>query len=162
MNLVPPDLREIAVLAEPLTIAEKALAQIFWMMQQRRHGSTRKRRARSSGKGLSALVLGVGPVGLLGAMVLATAGFTTYVYSHELPPSPRIDLVQAIGGTTSPRRPRRSANWRRRSATSTWSTKPSGIRTSLSKRSRCSAPTASSCLPASPAWRPLTGRPGST
>ena len=35
MNVVPPQLRDIAVLAEPLTIAEKALAQIFWMMQQR-------------------------------------------------------------------------------------------------------------------------------
>ena len=44
-------------------------------------------------------MLGVGPVGLLGAMVMATAGFTTYVYSRELPPSPRIDLVTAIGAT---------------------------------------------------------------
>ena len=35
MNPVPPDLREIAVLVEPLTIAEKALSQIYWMMQQR-------------------------------------------------------------------------------------------------------------------------------
>ena len=35
MNVVPPDLREFAVLAEPLTIAEKALGQIFWMMQRR-------------------------------------------------------------------------------------------------------------------------------
>jgi threonine dehydrogenase-like Zn-dependent dehydrogenase len=51
------------------------------------------------GRGLSALVLGVGPVGLLGAMVLATAGCTTYVYSREVPPSPRIDLVDAIGAT---------------------------------------------------------------
>ena len=32
-------------------------------------------------------------------MTLATAGFSTYVYSRELPPSPRIDLVDAIGAT---------------------------------------------------------------
>jgi threonine dehydrogenase-like Zn-dependent dehydrogenase len=32
-------------------------------------------------------------------MTLATAGFTTYVYSREVPPNPRIDLVAAIGGT---------------------------------------------------------------
>jgi threonine dehydrogenase-like Zn-dependent dehydrogenase len=32
-------------------------------------------------------------------MTLASAGFTTYVYSRELPPSPRIDLVDAIGAT---------------------------------------------------------------
>jgi glucose 1-dehydrogenase len=96
---VPPDLRDIAVLAEPLTIAEKALLQIFWMMQQRPPWLAADTPRDEQGRGLSALVLGVGPVGLLGAMVLATAGFTTYVYSRELPPSPRIDLVDAIGAT---------------------------------------------------------------
>src|ERR1700761_2192979 len=35
MNLVPAGLRDIAVLAEPLTIAEKALEQIFGMMRFR-------------------------------------------------------------------------------------------------------------------------------
>ncbi len=99
MNLVPPDLREIAVLAEPLTIAEKALAQIFWMMQQRPPWTDPETPSEERGKGLSVLVLGIGPVGLLGAMLLVTAGFTTYVYSRELPPSPRIDLVAAIGAT---------------------------------------------------------------
>jgi threonine dehydrogenase-like Zn-dependent dehydrogenase len=99
MNLVPPDLREIAVLAEPLTIAEKALAQIFWMMQRRPPWIGPDTPGEERGRGLSALVLGIGPVGLLGAMVLVTAGFTTYVYSREGPPSPRIDLVDAIGAT---------------------------------------------------------------
>ena len=99
MNLVPPDLREIAVLAEPLTIAEKALGQITWMMQQRPPWLDPQTPGEERGRGLSALVLGIGPVGLLGAMVLASAGFTTYVYSRELPPSPRIDLVAAIGAT---------------------------------------------------------------
>ena len=99
MNVVPADLREIAVLAEPLTIAEKALAQIFWMMQQRPPWIDPETARGERGNGLSAVVLGIGPVGLLGAMVLANAGFTTYVYSRELPPSPRIDLVAAIGAT---------------------------------------------------------------
>jgi threonine dehydrogenase-like Zn-dependent dehydrogenase len=99
MTLVPPDLREIAVLAEPLTIAEKALTQIFWTMQQRPPWLDPDTPSQQRGKGLSALVLGIGPVGLLGAMTLASAGFTTYVYSRELPPSPRIDLVDAIGAT---------------------------------------------------------------
>jgi glucose 1-dehydrogenase len=99
MNAVPADLRDIAVLAEPLTIAEKALAQIFWMMQQRPPWLDPKTPDQERGRGLSALVLGLGPVGLLGAMTLATAGFTTYVYSRELPPSPRIDLVAGIGAT---------------------------------------------------------------
>ena len=99
MNVVPPDLREIAVLAEPLTIAEKALEQIFAMMQNRPPWLDPQTPSHERGRGLSALVLGIGPVGLLGAMTLATAGFTTYVYSRELPPSPRIDLVDAIGAT---------------------------------------------------------------
>ena len=99
MNLVPPELREIAVLAEPLTIAEKALAQIFWMMQHRPPWLDPQTPSQARGDGLSALVLGIGPVGLLGAMTLATAGFTTYVYSREVPPNPRIDLVGAIGAT---------------------------------------------------------------
>jgi glucose 1-dehydrogenase len=99
LNLVPPDLREIAVLTEPLTIAEKALAQIFWMMQRRPPWIDPGIPSEKRGQGLSALVLGIGPVGLLGAMTLVTAGFTTYVYSREMPPNPRIDLVAAIGAT---------------------------------------------------------------
>jgi threonine dehydrogenase-like Zn-dependent dehydrogenase len=99
LNVVPAGLREIAVLAEPLTIAEKAIAQIFWMMQHRPPWLDPQIPSEERGRGLSALVLGVGPVGLLGAMTLATAGFTTYVYSREVPPSPRIDLVSAIGAT---------------------------------------------------------------
>jgi glucose 1-dehydrogenase len=99
LNLVPPDLREIAVLTEPLTIAEKALGQITWMMQQRPPWLDPRTPGEERGDGLSALVLGIGPVGLLGATVLASAGFTTYVYSRELPPSPRIDLAAAIGAT---------------------------------------------------------------
>ena len=99
LNLVPPDLREIAVLAEPLTIAEKALGQVSWMMRQRPPWLDQETPGEERGRGLSALVLGIGPVGLLGAMVLVSAGFTTYVYSREVPPHPRIDLVAAIGAT---------------------------------------------------------------
>jgi glucose 1-dehydrogenase len=99
MNLVPSGLREIAVLAEPLTIAEKALAQIVWMTRYRPPWLDPQSPPEERGHGLSALVLGLGPVGLLGAMTLAAAGFTTYVYSREEPPNPRIDLVTAIGAT---------------------------------------------------------------
>jgi len=99
LDLVPPHLREFAVLTEPLTIAEKALAQVTWMMRQRPPWLDPQTPGEDRGRGLSALVLGVGPVGLLGALAMATAGFTTYVYSRELPPNPRIDLATAIGAT---------------------------------------------------------------
>jgi threonine dehydrogenase-like Zn-dependent dehydrogenase len=96
---VPAALADLAVLTEPLTIAEKALTQVFWLMQHRPPWLSPETPAEQCGRGLSALVLGAGPVGLLGAMALTVAGFSTYVYSRELPPSPRTDLVAAIGAT---------------------------------------------------------------
>jgi threonine dehydrogenase-like Zn-dependent dehydrogenase len=89
----------VAVLTEPLTIAEKALGQLSWLMQHRPPWIGLDTPDELRGRGLSALVLGAGPVGLLGAMALVAAGFTTYVYSRELPPNPRIDLTAAIGAT---------------------------------------------------------------
>ena len=99
LNVVPPQLREFAVLTEPLSIAQKAMEQIFWSMQHRPPWLDRDVPPGERGRGLSALVLGVGPVGLLGAMTLVTSGFTTYVYSREQPPSPRTDVVAKIGAT---------------------------------------------------------------
>jgi threonine dehydrogenase-like Zn-dependent dehydrogenase len=96
---VPPALAEIAVLTEPLTIAEKAVAQVLWLMQHRPPWLDPDTAPGERGRGLSALVLGAGPVGLLGAMTLSVAGFRTYVYSRELPPSPRTDLVGSVGAT---------------------------------------------------------------
>jgi threonine dehydrogenase-like Zn-dependent dehydrogenase len=96
---VPEGLEDLAVLTEPLTIAEKALAQVFWLMQHRPPWLTSDTPPHQRGLGLSALVLGVGPVGILGAMTLAVSGFRTYVYSRELPPSPRTELVSAVGAT---------------------------------------------------------------
>jgi glucose 1-dehydrogenase len=95
MNLVPANLRDIAVLVEPLTIAEKAIEQL-WQVQSRlpwaarKDGQTPQYRHR-------AVVLGAGPVGLLGAMALTLRGFDTYVYSRSAPPNPKADLCAAIG-----------------------------------------------------------------
>jgi threonine dehydrogenase-like Zn-dependent dehydrogenase len=96
---VPSHLGEIAVLTEPLTIAEKALAQVLWLMQHRPPWLEPETPPSERGGGLAALVLGVGPVGLLGTMTLSVAGFRTYVYSREVPPSPRTDLVASVGAT---------------------------------------------------------------
>lgn len=96
---VPAGLEDLAVLTEPLTIAEKALAQVFWLMQRRPPWLAPGTPSQQRGQDLSALVLGAGPVGILGAMALAVSGFRTYVYSRELPPTPRTDLVSAVGAT---------------------------------------------------------------
>lgn len=97
MNVAPPELREVAVLVEPLTIAEKALAQIHTIQRRLPWGCG------SPGKPVDfchrAVVLGAGPVGLLGAMALVNAGFQTYIYSREQPPNPRSALAESIGAT---------------------------------------------------------------
>ncbi len=96
LNLVPRELRDVGVLTEPLTVAEKAIAQV-WQIQQRLPWFDPNASAQMRGKGLKAMVLGAGPVGLLGVMVLVSAGFETYVYSRSKAPNPKADLVEAIG-----------------------------------------------------------------
>jgi glucose 1-dehydrogenase len=89
LHVVPQHLREVGVLVEPLTIAEKSILaarNIQSRLPWKRNNST-------------ALVLGAGPVGLLGAMKLVSAGYKTYVYSLGLPGGERARIAQAIGAT---------------------------------------------------------------
>lgn len=91
MHVVPRTLRDVAVLVEPLTIAEKALIEVN-QVQQRLPWDCQHQKMRHR-----AVVIGAGPVGLLGAMALVARGFDTSVYSRELAPNPKSDLVAAIG-----------------------------------------------------------------
>lgn len=93
---VPSDLRDIAVLTEPLTIAEKAVAEVFKIQERLPWGPVSDA---SDSYVHRAVVLGAGPVGLLGAMRLILAGFQTTVYSRDPKPNPSSDLVEKIGGT---------------------------------------------------------------
>jgi threonine dehydrogenase-like Zn-dependent dehydrogenase len=102
MNAVPRDLRGVGVLVEPLTIAEKAVAQLYGLMQRRPPWIDPAACERTIGKGHNALVLGAGPVGLLGAMALVSAGFKTWVYSRGRGPDPRVDVAERIGATYLP------------------------------------------------------------
>lgn len=96
MHVVPRALREFGVLVEPLTIAEKALLQVEDV--QRRLPWVCPIEPGSPAHGCHrAVVLGAGPVGLLGAMALVAAGFQTTVYSREEPPNPKADVATAIG-----------------------------------------------------------------
>ena len=96
LNAIPRELRAVAVLVEPLTIAEKALIQIR-AIQQRLPWTRPSSAGELTGHGRRAVVLGAGPVGLLGAMALVNAGFETYVYSRERPPNPRADVSRSFG-----------------------------------------------------------------
>jgi threonine dehydrogenase-like Zn-dependent dehydrogenase len=96
MNVVPPALRDTGVLVEPLTIAEKALREI-WSVQERLPWACPHSKERGLGHCHVALVLGAGPVGLLGAMALARQGFDTYVYSREPSTDEKSGLVESFG-----------------------------------------------------------------
>ena len=96
LHIVPPELRDVAVLVEPLTVAEKALAQV-WHVQQRLPWESALDPAKGRGQGKTAVVLGAGPVGILGAMTLVANGFKTYVYSRSAAPNRKSELVDSIG-----------------------------------------------------------------
>jgi threonine dehydrogenase-like Zn-dependent dehydrogenase len=91
LHRVPKALRKVAVLTEPLTIGEKALKELEQIQARLPWG-------RAGTAPLHAVVLGAGPVGLLGAMALRRAGFATTVYSYSRPPDERSALVDALGG----------------------------------------------------------------
>ena len=93
---VPKDLRDVAVMAEPLTIAEKGLAQA-WQVQKRLAWEHDARDGRGRGHGLSAVVLGAGPIGLLGAMKLLVEGFRVFIYSRSPKPNFKADIAAQIG-----------------------------------------------------------------
>jgi glucose 1-dehydrogenase len=96
MNVVPKDMRDVAVLVEPLTIAEKGLTQV-WQVQQRLPWSCPVAPGKAAAHCHRAVVLGAGPVGLLGAMALVNQDFNTYVYSREPAPNPKSQLLESIG-----------------------------------------------------------------
>jgi threonine dehydrogenase-like Zn-dependent dehydrogenase len=96
MNPIKRELRDVAVLVEPLTIAEKAMIQV-WDMQQRLPWNCAREPGKARAHCHRAVVLGAGPVGLLGAMALINHDFDTYVYAREPAPNPKADLLRSIG-----------------------------------------------------------------
>jgi threonine dehydrogenase-like Zn-dependent dehydrogenase len=85
---VPRALADVAVLVEPLTIGAQASVQLEAILRRYPWEPT----------GLRALVLGAGPIGLLGAMMLVARGIDTVVYSLEDFDSERGRLVRSFGG----------------------------------------------------------------
>jgi threonine dehydrogenase-like Zn-dependent dehydrogenase len=86
---VPPQLADVAALVEPLSIAAKAAEQAQ-AVQQRLPWEPERGRV---------LVLGAGPVGMLGAIAMVVTGFDTIVYSREPADSRRADSVGQLGAT---------------------------------------------------------------
>jgi threonine dehydrogenase-like Zn-dependent dehydrogenase len=84
---VPRVLEGVAVLVEPLSIAAKA-ADAFNTIHSRIGFDVPR---------LRGLVLGAGPVGILGAMVFQAQGIETHVFSREDEDGARAHLVRACG-----------------------------------------------------------------
>jgi glucose 1-dehydrogenase len=96
LHKVSRELRDVGVLVEPLTIAEKAFSQLD-AVQKRLPGDFQHQPAKTGGAH-NALVLGAGPVGLLGCMALVTKGYHTNAFSREPKDSKKAKIVEAIGG----------------------------------------------------------------
>jgi threonine dehydrogenase-like Zn-dependent dehydrogenase len=84
---IPAALREIGVLLEPLTVAEKGLAQAYEI--QRRLRVWRPRRA---------AVMGAGTIGLMATLWCRLRGLEVTTFALEPPPHLNADLVGALGG----------------------------------------------------------------
>ncbi|PYQ01043.1 MAG: glucose dehydrogenase [Acidobacteria bacterium] len=82
---VPPGLRPVAVLVEPMTVAQKSLEQTF-RIQSRMSWAPRR-----------AAVLGAGPVGILAAAAMRIRGLEVTVASREAERSPRDTLLREAG-----------------------------------------------------------------
>ena len=89
LHRVPAGLRKVAVLVEPLTIAEKAWQEAA-RIQERLPWNPKRRRA---------VVLGAGAVGLLGAMKLVREGYETFIYSMLPAPNESSLIAEGIGAT---------------------------------------------------------------
>jgi glucose 1-dehydrogenase len=84
---VPPALADVAVLVEPLTVIAKAADQTEAIFARLGYEPGPQR----------GLVLGAGPIGLLGAMVLVADSFETLVYSRDSEESKQAELVRSLG-----------------------------------------------------------------
>ena len=89
LHPLPASLRPVGVLVEPLTIAEKAFAEAV-RIQQRLPWQPARR---------TAVVLGAGAVGLVGAMKFVAEGYRTFIYSLLPRPNPSSAIADAIGAT---------------------------------------------------------------
>jgi glucose 1-dehydrogenase len=84
---IPESLEPVAVLLEPLTIAQKGIRQAFEIQRRMRIWQPAK-----------AAVVGAGTVGLLTALAMQLRGLDVTVYSRRVPPYRNSELVEALGG----------------------------------------------------------------
>lgn len=85
---IPAGLRDVAVLLEPTSVVEKAIAQAYEI--QRRLKIWQPRRA---------AILGAGTIGVLATAALRARGLEVFTFARTPPPDLNSDLVEAVGAT---------------------------------------------------------------
>ncbi len=84
---VPQQVAPTAVLIEPLTVVEKAVRQAELIQRRMSYWQM-----------ATALVVGAGPIGLLGTLLLRSKGVTVYTIARTKVPNPAAAFVEACGG----------------------------------------------------------------
>ncbi len=95
MSKIPVQLKDDAVLLEPLTITEKALIEVSFI-QGRLPPECRIERGVTDNACRNTLVLGAGPVGILGAMALKNLNMNVAVVARKQKPNAKADLLSSL------------------------------------------------------------------
>ncbi len=85
---VPDQLEPVAMLTEPLTVVEKAVRQADLIQRRLNYWNLK-----------TAVVMGAGPIGLLGTLLLRSRGVDTYTLARTPAPNPAAEIVTASGAT---------------------------------------------------------------
>ncbi len=88
---VPPSLEEIGILVEPLSVVEKALRQV-----------TQIQRRLTAWAPTSAVVMGAGPIGLLGTLLLRARGLQVTTIARRPGPHIASEIIEAAGARYLP------------------------------------------------------------
>ena len=83
---IPADLEHVGVLVEPLTVVEKAVRQVDLMQQRMAYWNPQ-----------TAVVLGAGPIGILGTLLLRSRGLTVVTAARSSKPNPAASVVEGAG-----------------------------------------------------------------
>jgi threonine dehydrogenase-like Zn-dependent dehydrogenase len=83
---VPSGLKDVGVLLEPTTVAEKGIAQAYEIQRRLRVWQPRR-----------AAVLGAGTIGLVATLILRLRGLDVTTFGRQRPPYLNSDLVEALG-----------------------------------------------------------------
>ena len=97
LSVVPQALRDCAILIEPLAVVCKGFKQVAAVQRRQPWLPAPRMDGLPVGTGLRALVLGAGPIGLMGAALAVHLGYDTTVTSREGDDDPRAKVARAFG-----------------------------------------------------------------